>query len=144
MVITYKGKWIYNWFSNFEYAPITIDGIEYPSVENYYQGMKNGSLEKLKMFSKLKPSQAKWLGKQITLRKDWDQVKFEVMEKALRIKFAPGTIWYARLEMEEGEIVEWNNWGDRVWGKTLDGKGENHLGKILMKIRDGKNSRKLI
>jgi predicted NAD-dependent protein-ADP-ribosyltransferase YbiA (DUF1768 family) len=34
------------------------------------------------------------------------------------------------------EIIEWNNWGDRIWGKTYDGVGENHLGKILMKIRE--------
>ena len=134
--IIYRGKYVYNWFSNFERDPIIIDGITYPSVENYYQGMKNGSLEKLKMFSKLKPSQAKWLGKKIKLRDDWNEVKFQVMEKALRIKFAPGTKWYTKLKATEGEIVEWNNWGDQVWGKTLNGVGENHLGKILMKIRD--------
>ena len=63
-------------------------------------------------------------------------LKIKEGNEALRIKFAPGTIWYARLEMEEGEIVEWNNWGDKIWGKTLNGEGENHLGKILMKIRD--------
>ena len=134
--IVYKGKWVYNWFSNMEIDPITIDGITYPSVENYYQGMKSGHPKIIKLFSEMTPSKAKFNGRHLDLREDWEQVKFEVMEKALRIKFAPGTIWYARLEMEEGEIVEWNNWGDKIWGKTLNGIGENHLGKILMKIRD--------
>lgn len=134
--IVYKGKWVYNWFSNMEIDPITIDGITYPAVENYYQGMKSGHPKILKLFSEMTPSKAKFNGRHLDLREDWEQVKFEVMEKALRIKFAPGTIWYARLEMEEGEIVETNNWNDKFWGKTLDGIGENHLGKILMKIRD--------
>ena len=133
--IVYKGKWVYNWFSNMEIDTITIDGITYPAVENYYQGMKSGHPKILKLFSEMTPSKAKFNGRHLDLREDWEQVKFEVMEKALRIKFAPGTIWYARLEMEEGEIVEWNNWGDKIWCKTLNGIGENHLGKILMKIR---------
>lgn len=31
-------------------------------------------------------------------------------------------------------LEEGNTWGDRVWG-TVDGVGQNHLGKILMEIR---------
>lgn len=60
------------------------------------------------------------------------------METALRHKFAPGTNWHARL-MDTGdeEIVEWNNWGDRYWGRDVsDGGGENHLGRLLIKLRD--------
>jgi ribA/ribD-fused uncharacterized protein len=134
--LVYKGRWVYNWFSNMELDPITIDGITYPSVENYYQGMKSGHPKILQIFSKLPPYQAKKEGKRLKLRDDWEQIKFDVMEKALRIKFAPGTSWYTKLKATEGEIVEWNNWGDKIWGKTLNGEGENNLGKILMKIRD--------
>lgn len=36
---------------------------------------------------------------------------------------------------KEGEIVEENSWRDTYWG-VCKGVGENHLGKILMKIRD--------
>ena len=59
------------------------------------------------------------------------------MEYALRIKFAPGTSWYTKL-MATGneEIVELNNWNDVYWGSTLDGRGENHLGKLLIKLRE--------
>lgn len=137
--LTYKGKWIYNWFSNMELDPIIIDNIEYPSVENYYQSQKTLDLIKRRQFETCNPSYSKKLGKSVKLRDDWEQVKFNVMEKALRIKFAPGTSWYNKLKETQGEIVEWNNWNDKIWGKTLDGKGENHLGKILMKIRDKSN-----
>jgi len=34
-------------------------------------------------------------------------------------------------------LVEGNNWGDMFWGVDVkSGKGENHLGRILMKIRE--------
>lgn len=136
MNLIYKGKWIYNWFSNMEIDPIVIDGTTYLSVENYYQSQKTLDLKQRKQFEICNPGYSKKLGRTVKLREDWEQIKLSVMEKALRIKFFPGTIWYARLEMEKGEIVEWNNWGDKFWGKTIDGVGENNLGKILMKIRD--------
>ena len=134
--IVYKGKWVYNWFSNMEPDPITIDNITYPSVENYYQSQKTLDLTERRQFETCNPGYSKKLGKSIKLRNDWEQIKFDVMEKALKIKFALGTSWYTKLKETEGEIVEWNNWNDKIWGKTLDGIGENHLGKILMKIRD--------
>ena len=33
-------------------------------------------------------------------------------------------------------LVEGNTWNDVVWGVNQNGVGENHLGKILMRIRD--------
>lgn len=33
------------------------------------------------------------------------------------------------------ELVEGNWWNDRYWG-VCNGRGENHLGKILMRIRE--------
>ena len=32
------------------------------------------------------------------------------------------------------ELIEENNWGDTIWG-TVDGAGQNLLGKILMGVR---------
>jgi len=43
--LQYKGKYIYNWFSNFEPITIIIDNVKYPSVENYYQSQKTLDLE---------------------------------------------------------------------------------------------------
>lgn len=33
-------------------------------------------------------------------------------------------------------LIERNTWGDTFWG-VYDNKGENNLGKILMKVREG-------
>lgn len=68
------------------------------------------------------------------------------MEYALRRKFARGTTWHKKL-MDTGteEIVENNNWGDQFWGfDVVENKGENHLGKILMHIRQEFTETKLV
>jgi len=38
------------------------------------------------------------------------------------------------LATEDWELIEGNTWNDSFWG-VCQRKGENHLGKILMKIR---------
>lgn len=133
-------KWIDNWFSNFKYldSPFEYQGMKFHTIENFYQAMKTEKedTETRRWIAGLNPSAAKKAGRKIKLRADWDQIKLGVMEYGLRVKFAPGTTWHQKL-METGneEIVEWNNWGDKYWGKTTDGIGENNLGKILMKLR---------
>ena len=135
------GKWVKNWFSNFEKleSPFVYQGIDFWTIENFYQAMKvdKSDIETRKKIASVSASESKKLGKKVKLRNDWEQIKFEVMEYGLRKKFVPGSKWHEKL-MQTGseEIVEWNNWGDRIWGKTMDGIGQNHLGKILMKIRD--------
>jgi ribA/ribD-fused uncharacterized protein len=109
MEIKYKGKWVYNWFSNFTEEPITIDNITYPSVENYYQSQKTVDLGHRKIFETCTPSQSKFYGRKVNLRPDWENVKVDIMKKALKIKFAKGTDNYNKLLQEKEDIVEWNN-----------------------------------
>lgn len=134
-----------NWFSNFMLfdSPMTYQGIEFLTVENFYQAMKvaKEDIETRRAIAAVSPAQSKKLGRGVAVRPDWNEIKDAVMEYALRYKFAPNTKWHTRLMETEGEIVEWNYWGDRTWGATkrlpngeLD--GENRLGKLLMKIRD--------
>lgn len=133
--------YIKNWFSNYLPfdEPFVYQGISYRTPENFYQAMKveKHDLETRRAIAMSTPSNAKKLGKTVNLRGDWEQIKTEVMRYVIREKFKPGTTWYERLiSTGNEEIIEWNNWGDRVWGKTLDGKGENRLGTILMELRE--------
>lgn len=132
----YNGKWIKNWFSNMAYSGIEIDGIIYGSVENYYQLQKCTNPEIWEKFARLAPSQVKKLGRNLDIRKDWEEVKYDVMKKGLLAKFSQ-PLWKSQL-LETGDemIIEWNNWGDRIWGVDVrDNKGQNLLGKALMEIR---------
>lgn len=134
--LKYRGKWVDNWFSNMALSDLEIDGRIYPSVENYYQSQKTIKLNEQIQFLECTPSESKKLGRKISLREDWEEIKEKVMEKALMTKFSKPEWKEQLLATGDQEIVEWNNWGDQIWGKTLDGVGENKLGKLLMKIRE--------
>lgn len=119
--------------------PFVYQDIEYNTVENFYQAMKleTADLENRKKISEMGPFESKREISNFKLRKDWDLIKLDVMELVLRHKFKPGTSWHKKLIETEGEIIENNNWGDVFWGYDVNLKtGENHLGKILTKIRD--------
>lgn len=143
-------KWIRNWFSNFDPfdEPYVYQGIEFKYPETFYQAMKTEkyNISLRKHIASLTPSKAKkfWRhnnNKKKHQRKDWYKVSLEVMEFILRVKFAKGTSCYNKLINEKGRIVEVNNWHDNFYGACVCDKCKNkikhnHLGRILMKIRD--------
>lgn len=78
----------------------------------------------------------KWAKKmQFRWRKDWDGIKLGVMEEVLRIKFSDKELRQKLVDTFPHDLYEGNYWGDKFWGCDYDLNGENHLGKILMKIR---------
>ena len=126
--------------SNFFAHPVTLDGETYPTAEHAFQALKTlHPAERLKVRETPTPYGVKRLGKRVTLREDWDSLRFEVMERVVRAKFSdPGLA--ARLrETGNRELIEGNNWQDTTWGcvRARDGgwKGQNRLGKTLMKVR---------
>lgn len=52
----------------------------------------------------------------------------------MRVKFRNPELRDKLVATGDAEIVEGNWWGDKFWG-VCRGVGENHLGKILMRIR---------
>ena len=58
-----------------------------------------------------------------------------MMEEILRAKFTQNLDLKEKLlATSDRLLVEGNTWNDRFWG-VCKGKGANHLGKLLMKIR---------
>ena len=141
-----NSKYVTNWFSNMLPLdkPYLYQGTLYKTSENFYQAMKlpKDKIDLRKEIASMSPYQAKRDIKKYTWRDSWNQEEsLKVMEHILRVKFGPNTIWETKLKMSQDyELVEWNNWGDNFWGKDIVSKrGENNLGKILMKIREEKN-----
>lgn len=131
----------YRFLSNFCYSKIVFDGIEFPTVEHAFQSAKTLDIEQRKQISALPtPSAAKHAGRALECRSDWEAVKYQVMEDCVRYKFTKHFDLAKKLvATDDAELIEGNYWHDICWGvcgcKTCNGKGENHLGKILMKIR---------
>ena len=127
----------FHFLSNFHTSYILYDGIVWPTVEHAYQAMKTlDENQRMNILEANSPSEAKKLGRCVTMRVDWDDIKLEIMEELVREKFeSKPKLAEKLLATEDIEIVEGNTWGDKFWG-VCNGEGENHLGKILMKIRD--------
>lgn len=87
------------------------------------------------LFTKMNPSEAKHAGRRVTLRKDWEDVKIDIMCDIVEAKFRQNPDLAKKL-LTTGDMYleEGNTWGDRTWG-TVNGQGANNLGRILMEIR---------
>ncbi len=134
----YNGKWIDNGIlSNMCISPFIIDGIEYGSVENYYQSHKVNDPLIWESMSKISPRQAKSEGRKLRfIREDWEMAKVGIMLKGLMAKFDHDPFKSLLLETGNTKLIEWNNWGDRIWGADVkDGKGRNILGILQMDVR---------
>lgn len=133
----FKGE--FRFLSNFYPTHVIYDGRSYLSVEHAYQAAKCHDVLMRKQFRVpgLTAGEAKKLGRTVTIRPDWENVKWYIMQSLVLDKF------YRHSELREkllatqfSKLEEGNTWGDTYWGVDLaTGKGDNHLGYILMDIR---------
>ncbi len=136
----------YRFLSNFYEARVEYGGLAFGSNEAAFQAQKCMTEEEKVQFTEYGPGKSKGVGRRVRLRPDWEEVKVGIMEEIVRAKFTQHPELAAKL-LATGEkvLVEGNTWGDTCWGVDLrTGQGENHLGKILMKVRDElRNQRKI-
>lgn len=131
----------YRWLSNFGNAIVFLDGIEYGSVERAYQAAK-WKPEDRAYFATCKNDEAiayNRTNEPNGYENDaWHTIKSDVMRFLLVQKFnheLNPEMTERLVATGERDIEETNWWGDVFWGRTLEGEGENNLGKILMDIR---------
>lgn len=135
-ITSFKGS--HYFLSNFFLAEIDMDGESYPSIEHAYQAAKtHDETERARIRKAKSPGAAKRLGRRVTLRPDWESVKLETMRRLVRQKFhCHRLLRRALLETGDAELIEGNYWNDTYWGQCPIGTGFNHLGKILMEVRN--------
>ena len=136
MIDNFSGE--FSFLSNFHIVNIEYRGIEFISSENAYQFAKieldSVTKELEEFFSNSTPGQSKRMGRKVNIRDDWDKIKLSIMDELLRIKFKNIEMKHLLLATETETLIEGNTWGDTFWG-VCNGRGSNHLGKLLMKIR---------
>lgn len=136
MIESFTGK--NSFLSNFHRIPggITYEGVTYPTVEHAYQAQKTTDKTEQAAIARLEtPGNAKRYGRSIkNLRPNWDNQRVSIMQDLLWLKFENPYFRNLLLNTGDKEIVEGNLWHDRFWG-VHDGEGENHLGKLLMAVR---------
>ena len=130
----FKGK--YYFLSNFFIVNVPYNGLVFTNSEAAFQSAKCINYEDRKKFIDLNPSDAKKIGRKVSLRYDWEKVKYQIMHDVVYNKF-----YYnkdlTKLLLDTGNtyLEEDNTWHDTEWG-VCNGIGKNYLGKILMQVRE--------
>ncbi|MFC1812347.1 NADAR family protein [Thermodesulfobacteriota bacterium] len=144
----------FDFLSNFYPASIILDEITWPSVEHYYQGQKSHNPDYTsKILQKDIASWAKFVGDSRIgnphiakkswfrrhpgdLRTDWDEIKEDVMRRAVSTKFYQNADLREKLRRTwPAKLIE-DSKRDPYWGWGEDKSGKNMLGTILMQVRD--------
>lgn len=121
--------------SNFYRSPISIGGKTYLTVEHFYQASKTPILEEQEMIRNLPtPSEAKLAGYHVTLRRDWNDMRVDVMLESLRAKFTQHLDLRKKLLSTGNAVLHEDSPWDKYWGYAK-GKGQDMLGKLLMQVR---------
>ena len=139
MIKNFEGE--YAFLSNFYFSPMIIDNVVYTTNEHYFQAMKSlNPKERQAIVLAPTPGKAKYLGRKVSLRKDWEDIKEEVMLTGLRHKFSNPELRKKLLATGNEELIEGTTWHDNYWGicdcETCGGQGKNRLGKLLMQVRE--------
>ena len=125
----------FDWLSNFFLCQVEFEGMNFSNVEAAFQAAKCLDMKERERFLGLSGGQAKRLGRRVELRSDWEDVKIDIMRQVLKSKFTQNPELKAKLiATGDTELIEGNNWNDRFCGVSR-GKGQNHLGKLLMEVR---------
>ena len=115
-----------------------LDGAHWPSVEHYYQAMKQESPDyQERVRNADHPDKARKLGHAWLRKKrpDWDQVREVVMIRAVYIKCRTHPeVANKLLDTGNRKLVE-NSQYDYFWGCGRDRRGHNGYGKVLMNVR---------
>ncbi len=130
----------YPWLSNFYVHPlIDSDAREWRTAEHYYQALKFEDKLLQEEIRKVRtPKQAKELAHLMAPasgRKDWLEVRINMMRIVLRRKFADPEL-RDKLENTGGKWLVEHRLKDGFWGCGPRMTGHNWLGKLLMEIRD--------
>jgi hypothetical protein len=126
----------YRFLSNFWPVVVEYEGIRYPSTEHAFQAAKTVDQDERRRIAVLpSPRDAKRAGRTVSIRDDWDEIRIDVMLDLVRRKFRHAYLREMLLATGDHELVEGNDWNDFYWG-VCRGRGENNLGKILMRVRD--------
>ena len=126
---------------NFSSFKVEWDGYLYASLEETYQTAKflksaPEIAEEIKKSHSAHEAQKIAFANKDKVRSDWQEVKLTIMEELLRKKLQQNPYVKQKLLQTKDYIIVEDSPKDNFWGWGKDRTGENHLGKLWMKLRD--------
>jgi len=126
----------YAFLSMYYPSQLTYDNITYNCLATAFLGNLVTDITQKKMIAKSAPSRATIMVVNSDEKKNLSEEKqLELMYELCKIKFSDESLKKELLNTNNEELVNFTTWNNTFWGIT-NGEGKNHLGKILMRIRD--------
>ena len=139
--------------SNFHASPMTINNEHYTCVEQFYMASKAEKFDdretRQRIMASSNPNEINFLGKSVKKFKQstWNESSYEIMKREVRAKFTQNPQLATFLENTGKTQIGEGSEKDLIWGTGVSvfhqdafnmdkWKGKNHLGKILMEIRN--------
>jgi len=129
----------YGCFSNFSAHGFMLNDLYWATSEHYFQAQKfvgTPYSEKVRQTKTPKDAANRGRDRSLPLRPDWEQVKDDVMHKAVLQKFTTHADIREILLATGDKVLVENSPIDYYWGCGKDGNGKNKLGQILMAVRE--------
>lgn len=128
---------IYGWMSNFTRIPVlwehsALGYQEWPSSEHAYQAAKTDDPDRAEEIRLARtPAKSRDLGQAFPRIENL----VEVMTEIVTAKFTNPALQTMLLETGDRKLIEDAPW-DEFWGWGKNQDGQNHLGKLLMQLRE--------
>ncbi len=131
----------YKWLSNFYNCPLTVKmqcgEMDFECAEAAYQCAKMhvrtpATVERWQHMDGL---QAKEAGKHFIPRDGWDLIKLDVMSHIIYAKFQDSKLRFLLRQTLQDNLMHLSPW-DTFWGVDKNLNGQNHLGLIIMSVRE--------
>lgn len=133
----FKGE--YDFLSNNYISPVIYNGITFPCAEAAYQAQKCPS--RAMDFTAVTAVQAINLGHRVALMPNWIEMRDNIMQEILMLKFTQNK-WIAQklLDTRNIPLVFENTWHQNYWGyctcrQCVMVRKYNRLGELLQKVR---------
>lgn len=128
-------------FDNFSSFKVEWNGYLFSSVEEAYQaasfmGSDEELVEKVKRSHSADEAQRIAYANRDKQRKDWNDVKIEIMEELLRLKIEQNPYVKKKLLQTKDYLIVEDSPKDSFWGWGPSRNGNNQLGKLWMKLRE--------
>ncbi|MBP5291173.1 MAG: DUF1768 domain-containing protein [Lachnospiraceae bacterium] len=135
----FKGE--HDFLSNRFPCRVLWEGLEYRSAEAAFQASRCLDVKERKVYACCSTDKAVQKGKDQVPYPGWEEARLGIMESILRAKFETNPSLMKKLaDTGNRVLLNGNNKQETFWGIDLySWIGENHLGRIIMNIRDKEN-----
>jgi len=128
----------HSFLSNRYMVSVKLDGFAFRTADVAFWALSCANEEERRIVASSRPENARQIAEQYQRVPGWEVSQIAIMERIIRAKFNQHEMLAEKLRATGNARLVWTNTvPDTFWGEDRYAcVGENHLGRILMKVRE--------